>query len=183
MQLAGYHSHLNGLEFLQVQKPRAWGEIRDTIETLDANKLKKKRGYSPKAINVALVSSFQQHQWGESRGDEHIHSDTNHLFKDRIGVALQFGASGFGPYDIFAKHMALYVGDVIDVGIAILPMKQLQAQMSSGVACYEGELYNLIREGRAVPAVPLVLIGLAPSHPQNISAKEELGIAPRSRQS
>jgi hypothetical protein len=39
-------------------------------------------------------------------------------------------------------------------------MKSLQQQMSSGVAYYEGELYNVIRQGRGVPAVPLVLIGV-----------------------
>jgi hypothetical protein len=60
------------------------------------------------------------------------------------------------------KHLAFYVGDVIDVGIEILPMKELQQQMSSGVGYYEGELYNLVREGRGVPAVPLVLIGVVP---------------------
>lgn len=53
-------------------------------------------------------------------------------------------------------------GDVIDVAVEILPMKELQNQMSSGVAYYEAELYNLIREGRGVPAVPLILIGIAP---------------------
>jgi len=36
----------------------------------------------------------------------------------------------------------------------------LQSQMSSGVAYYEGELYNVIRQGRGVPAVPLVIIGI-----------------------
>ena len=39
-------------------------------------------------------------------------------------------------------------------------MKALQEEMSSGVPYYEGELYNLIREGRGVPSVPLMLIGL-----------------------
>lgn len=58
--------------------------------------------------------------------------------------------------------MAFFVGDLIDVGIEILPMKELQEKMSSGVGYYEGELYNVIREGRGVPAVPLVLIGTIP---------------------
>lgn len=44
----------------------------------------------------------------------------------------------------------------------ILPMKSLQSQMSSGVAYYEGEFYNVVRQGRGVPAVPLVLIGIEP---------------------
>lgn len=82
--------------------------------------------------------------------------------KDRVAVEVQFGKYAFVAYDLFVKHMAFYVGDVIDVGIEILPMKELQAEMSSGVAYYEGELYNLIREGRGVPAVPLVLVGVAP---------------------
>ncbi len=34
--------------------------------------------------------------------------------------------------------------------------------MSSGVGYYEGALYDLARQGRGVPAVPLILIGLAP---------------------
>jgi hypothetical protein len=82
--------------------------------------------------------------------------------KERVAVEVQFGKYSFVAYDLFVKHMAFFVGDVIDVGVEILPMKELQGQMSSGVAYYEGELYNLIREGRGVPAVPLVLIGVAP---------------------
>ena len=50
---------------------------------------------------------------------------------------------------------------IIDVGVEILPMKELQAHMSSGPSYYEGELYNLIRGGRGVPPVPLVLVGVA----------------------
>jgi hypothetical protein len=80
--------------------------------------------------------------------------------KERVAVEVQFGKYSFVAYDLFVKHMAFYVGDVIDVGVEILPMKELQGEMSSGVAYYEGELYNLIREGRGVPAVPLVLIGI-----------------------
>ena len=82
--------------------------------------------------------------------------------KERVAVEVQFGKYSFVAYDLFVKHMAFFVGDVIDVGIEILPMKELQAEMSSGVAYYEGELYNLIREGRGVPAVPLVIVGVAP---------------------
>ena len=82
--------------------------------------------------------------------------------KDRVAVEVQFGKYAFVAYDLFVKHLAFFVGDVIDLGVEILPMKELQQQMSSGVGYYEGELYNLIREGRGVPAVPLILIGVAP---------------------
>jgi hypothetical protein len=82
--------------------------------------------------------------------------------KERVAVEVQFGKYSFVAYDLFVKHMAFYVGDVIDVGVEILPMKALQEEMSSGVSYYESALYDLIREGRGVPAVPLVLIGVCP---------------------
>jgi hypothetical protein len=58
--------------------------------------------------------------------------------------------------------MAFYVGDVIDVGVEVLPMKEMQTEMSSGISYFEGELYNVIRQGRGIPAVPRVIIGVAP---------------------
>ena len=51
--------------------------------------------------------------------------------------------------------------EIIDLGIEILPMKVLANEMSSGVPYYEGELYNVIRQGRNTPAVPLVIIGIS----------------------
>jgi len=80
--------------------------------------------------------------------------------KNRVALEVQFGNDSFVAYGLFAKHLACYVRDAIDVGIEVLPMKSLQAQMSSGVSYYEGELYNVIRQGRGVPAVPLVVIGV-----------------------
>ena len=41
-------------------------------------------------------------------------------------------------------------------------MKVLEREMSSGVPYYERDLLNLMRQGRGVPAVPLVLVGIAP---------------------
>ena len=82
--------------------------------------------------------------------------------KNRIGVEVQFGKYSFVAHDIFVKHMSFFVSDAIDVGIEILPMKELETQMSSGVPYYERDLLNIIRQGRGVPAVPLVLMGIAP---------------------
>ncbi|MDD5176629.1 MAG: BglII/BstYI family type II restriction endonuclease [Sterolibacterium sp.] len=82
--------------------------------------------------------------------------------KDRVAIEVQFGKYAFVAYDLFVKHLAFYVRDQIDVGIEILPMKSLQSEMSSGPGYYEGELYNVIRNRRGVPAVPLVMVGIAP---------------------
>ncbi len=82
--------------------------------------------------------------------------------KQRVALEVQFAKYAFVAYDLFVKHLAFYVRDEIDVGIEILPMKLLQQEMSSGPGYYEGELYNVIRNGRGVPAVPLVIVGIAP---------------------
>jgi hypothetical protein len=99
----------------------------------------------------------------EEAGEEPIFSfNQTDFVKDRVAVEVQFGKYAFVAYDLFVKHLAFYVGDHIDVGVEILPMKALQKDMSSGVPYYEGEFYNVVRQGRGVPAVPLVLVGIGP---------------------
>ena len=82
--------------------------------------------------------------------------------KERVAVEVQFGKYAFVAHDLFVKHLSFYVSDIIDVGMEILPMKELEREMSSGVPYYERDLLNVLRQGRGVPAVPLVLVGVAP---------------------
>ena len=60
------------------------------------------------------------------------------------------------------KHTFFYGRGDIDAGVEIIPMHSLMSQMSSGVAWYENELTNIVREGRSNPSVPIVLIGVEP---------------------
>jgi hypothetical protein len=109
------------------------------------------------------LATSEQRKEIEAAGLEAIASYNQTDFtKDRVAVEVQFGKYAFVAFDLFVKHMAFFVGDVIDLGIEILPMKELQREMSSGPGYYEGELYNLVRQGRGNPPVPLVLIGVAP---------------------
>lgn len=99
----------------------------------------------------------------EAEGKNPIYSyNQTDFVKDRVAIEVQFGKYSFIAYDLFVKHMAFYVGNEIDCGIEILPMKSMQAEMSSGPGYYEGALYDLVRQGRSVPAVPIVLIGIKP---------------------
>ncbi len=82
--------------------------------------------------------------------------------KDNIAVEVQFGKYSFVAYDLFVKHLLFYTGGVINVGIEVLPMKLMQNEMSTGIAYYEGEVYNILRHGRNNPPVPLLIIGVAP---------------------
>ncbi len=201
MKIAETYSHLNGLEFLLVHKPRLWDEICSVVSAVNAVKCKTKvskektmKGqllFSPIGMNACFKGLLRAKNWEESRvsywvtrseklirktltmppaeqkreieaaGEKPIFSyNQTDFVKDRVAVEIQFGKYAFVAYDLFVKHLAFYVGDHIDVGIEVLPMKSLQAQMSSGVAYYEGEFYNIVRQGRGVPAVPLVLVGV-----------------------
>ncbi len=203
MEIAEFYSHLNGLEFLLVHKPKLWDEIRAVVDAVDARACKVKvskektmRGkvlYSPVAMNSNFKKLLRRKKWAESRvsywvtkseklirktlsmdpkaqKEEIINAGEIPIFsynqtdfvKERVALEVQFGKYSFVAYDLFVKHLAFYVGDKIDLGIEILPMKALQAEMSSGVPYYEGEFYNVIRQGRGVPAVPLVLVGILP---------------------
>jgi len=84
------------------------------------------------------------------------------FIKERVAVEVQFGKYAFVAHDLFVKHMSFYIADDIDVGIEIVPIKSLERQMSSGVPYYERDLFNLMRQGRGIPAVPIILIGIAP---------------------
>jgi hypothetical protein len=82
--------------------------------------------------------------------------------KDRVAVEVQLGKYAFVAHDLFVKHMSFFVNDDIDVGVEIVPMKVMEQEMSSGVAYFERDLFNLMRQGRGIPAVPIILIGIAP---------------------
>ena len=113
--------------------------------------------------NTMTLPPNEQKQQIEQAGEQPIFSyNQTDFVKDRVAIEVQFGKYAFVAYDLFVKHLAFYVRDQIDAGIEILPMKSLQAEMSSGPGYYEGELYNVIRNGRGVPSVPLVMIGVAP---------------------
>lgn len=88
--------------------------------------------------------------------------------KDRIAIEVQFGKYAFVAFDLFVKHLLFYSGDLIDLGIEVLPMKCMLSdpaggrRMSTGIAYFEGEVYNILRHGRNSPPVPLLIIGIAP---------------------
>lgn len=133
---------------------RGWKEVRTDYWVTDDLDLIRK--------TIALPAKEQKRLIEEQNKKAFKSYNQTDFQKNRIAIEVQFGKYAFISYDLFVKHMAFYVGDKIDVGIEILPMKNMQAKMSSGIGCYENGLYDIARQGRGVPAVPLVLIGIEP---------------------
>ncbi len=110
---------------------------------------------------LALPFEEQKQFLKDSGVQEPIHSYKQTDFvKDGIAVEVQFGKYAFVAFDLFVKHLLFYSGGLIDLGIEILPTKKMQSEMSSGVAYFEGEVYNLLRHGRSNPPVPLLILGI-----------------------
>ena len=199
-----YYSHLNGLEFLIVHKPKLWQEILKVIEKVDSSTTltkisseKTKKGkllYSPSALNSLFKDEFTKLNWQEMRTHYYVNEDLQttknivairderlqrqnienagftayrtynqvDFVKERVAVEVQFGKYFAVQYDLHVKHTFFYERGDIDVGVEIIPMHDLMKEMSSGVAWYENELTNIVREGRSNPSVPIILIGVAP---------------------
>ena len=118
----------------------------------------------PELIRKTIhLGEHEQRAMIEAAGKTPIRSSHQTDFvKNRVAVEIQFGKHRFIAYDIFVKHPAFYVNDAIDVGVEILPMQAMQAKMWSGPGYYECALYDIARQGRLVPAVPLVIVGVEP---------------------
>lgn len=104
----------------------------------------------------------EQKRYLQSQGIEsplHSYKQTDFV-RDMVAVEVQFGKYAFVAFDLFVKHLLFYSGGKINIGVEILPTKKMQEKMSSGVAYYEGEVYNILRQGRNTPAVPLLILGI-----------------------
>jgi hypothetical protein len=183
MKIVETYSHFNGLEFLKIHRKKIWEEINSAIHLVDADTCKindsreeNASGYNSIVLNNYFKKLLIDLGWKDNHNDDSIrktktkefrettsfNSNESNFIKERISLEIQLNNCYYETPILFERHLARYVVDMIDVGISILPMKSLQIQMSSGVPYYEGELYNVIRQGRGVPAVPLVIVGIMP---------------------
>ncbi len=113
--------------------------------------------------SIALPYS-EQKTFLIERGEENpikSYKQTDYI-KEGLAIEVQFGKYAFVAYDLFVKHMLFYSGGVINLGIEVLPTKAMQGEMSTGIAYYEGEVYNVMRQGRNNPPVPLLILGIEP---------------------
>ena len=141
-------------EFKRSFEQRGWKGRRITNWIADDEKL---------ARILINMSPVEQKAKITSLGlDPLMTSNETDFVKDRCAVEVQLGKYSFVAHDLHVKHLTFYQSDAIDVGIEIVPMKEMERQMSSGVPYFERDLFNMVRQGRSSPAVPIVLVGIQP---------------------
>ena len=112
---------------------------------------------------IERMNYSEQREYLESLGHPLVSSSTQtDSIKQRVAVEVQLGNYFAVTYDLFVKHFSFFNCGVIDVGVEIVPTKELQAEMSSGPPFFEKEVHNVLRHGRSSPAVPVWMIGISP---------------------
>ena len=112
---------------------------------------------------VGIRDRLKQKRMIEAKGFK-AYSTNNQVdfVKDRVAVEVQFGKYFSVAYDLHVKHTFFFLRNDIDVGIEIVPTKAMCLKMDTGVAWFENEVANVIREGRSNPTVPIVMLGIEP---------------------
>ncbi len=144
MKVTDTFSYFNGLEFLLIQRPQIWEEITEILSEIeDMN---------------ALSSVLPLNGWTNCQTGKDGQQDACFV-KDRVAIDFQFGRNAFSRS--FARQLAYYVSDEIDVGVYVLPADALQEDGPDKFASLDEKmLRKMLQRGHGLPAAPLVLVGV-----------------------
>ncbi|MDX2083013.1 MAG: BglII/BstYI family type II restriction endonuclease [Rickettsiales bacterium] len=177
MKIIYEYSHLGGKQILQVDHPKIYKEIKDSIfsiKKIEKNKISKEKTmsgemlYSPVELNKKFKDQFNKKGYKELRDTYDIKIPNYQkiikgsfkqidFVKEKVLVEVQFGKYAFMFYDM-AKFQYFFNENKADVGVEIVPCHNLQQQMSSGVSYGEQLVYDIERLKRHFPAVPVYVI-------------------------
>jgi hypothetical protein len=157
MRIERVHSHLNGMEFIQVHRLRLWKQVERIVTVVDADACRNKEGGS--WLRAEFRLRLMQRGWKDGPA---ISRDQTNLVKDRIAVGVRFGEDSNLVRAFSYNHLASYIRDEIDVGVEILATESMEPHASPGIGTYDLVIDEVARRGRGAPAVPLVIIGVTP---------------------
>lgn len=189
MIVAGQYSFKRGQEVIQTNYATELDSIRSIIASINADEhhtkvskettMNGKLLYSPPSLNRAYKAAFEERGWREERVLCDYPTDFYtegyqpsrpmrgafreiDFVKNRVGVEVQFGKYAFMVYNVCAKMTIFHNLDFIDVGVEIVPIKDLAAEMSTGVSYFEQIVWDLQQRGEADIDIPVLILGVAP---------------------
>ncbi|MCL4487047.1 MAG: BstYI [Chloroflexi bacterium] len=176
MKVVYEYSHLGGAEIMQVRYSEWNSEIYQTISGVRARRSKiseekTKRGralFSPIDMNAQFKRAFAARGYQELRDNYTITIPGSTVsipgtfkqvdfVKAKLLVEVQFGKYAFMFYDL-AKFQYFFNENKCDVGIEIVPCREMKHQMSGGVSYGEQLVYDIERQNLNFPLVPIKLI-------------------------
>ncbi len=188
MIIAGVYSFKGGKEVLEADFASELHDIEDVIAAVDAAKHRVKASkektmvgrnlYSPISLNKAFKDEFKKREWEQIRifceypaqyyapGYTPAQSVKGafremDFVKRKIGIEVQFGKYAFMVYNVAAKMTIFHNHGIIDVGVEIVPIKELADEMSTGVSYFEQFVWDLEHRGVADIDIPVLILGIA----------------------
>jgi hypothetical protein len=187
VRIVGIYSFKNGKEVIETHFPAELEEIKHIIATVDGplykTKVSKEKTmpgrmlYHPNSLNRAFKKEFSTLGWRNHK----IFCDYSSEFytpdyalpdalrgasreidfvKNRVGVEVQFGKYAFMVYNVCAKMTIFHNQGFIDVGVEIVPVKELAYEMPSGVSYFEQFVWGLDYRGVANIDIPVLILGI-----------------------
>jgi hypothetical protein len=136
-------------------------EFKRIFESLKWNSVRRDFYVSDDHSTVKVLETLtyeEQKKYLQEHGRPLVHSyNQTDFVKDQVAIEVQLGKYFAVTYDLFVKHLSFYNIGIIDVGVEIVPSKNMQQQMSSGVPFFEKEVHNVLRHGRTTPPVPIII--------------------------
>lgn len=179
MKIAQQYDHKGAIALLEKNFPGLLSEVIEGIESIDISGFKLKETkesgsrfqsgqllYSPIHMNRAMAEVLRSKGWYPSRitlkspTSGHIGFREMDGLKEKVGLEIQFGKYAFMGYDILGKFPIFAKRGIIEVGIEIVPTKELAMEMSSGVSHFEQITADLHERGAADLDVPTLILGL-----------------------
>lgn len=189
MIVGGIYSFNKGQEVIEANYSRELSEILDVIESVDSvvHKTKVseektmlgKRLFKPSSLNTSFKKEFVKRGWNPNSRvlcdhptnfytseysppsvTQNAYREIDFL-KNRLGVEVQFGKYAFVVYNVCAKMTIFHNEGFIDAGVEIVPLKELAAEMSTGVSYFEQFVWDLEHRGVSDIDIPVLIIGIA----------------------
>ncbi len=189
MKIVGFYSFNGGAEAVQKKHAKELNEVKQILTRVDTKKHKTKQSeektmpgkvlYSPRSLNKEISDSFLAMGWEKKRVlcdyPTEYYSEGYEppkiskgafremdFIKNKLGVEVQFGKYSFMVYNVCAKMTIFHNMGFIDVGIEIVPVKELAEDMSSGVSYFEQFVWDLEQRGVSNIDIPVLILGVTP---------------------
>jgi hypothetical protein len=181
MIVAEYHSHKNGLKFIEKNYPNELAEVHQAVKQVDAvSALRKKSDeatkpallFSPPALNKAMKMFLHPLGWTDvADGGKKGFREPRLTFadsqfremdgiKNHVGLEIQFGKYAFMGYDIFSKMPIFNKHGLIKCGIEVVAMPRVVQNMSTGVSSFNQIRLDMVERGEADLDIPTLIIGI-----------------------
>ncbi|MBI2128991.1 restriction endonuclease [Candidatus Woesearchaeota archaeon] len=187
MKILGIYSFKNGEEIINKKYSKELKEIKEVISKINAENYLTKESkektmpgemlYSPVELNKAFKDEFSKLGWKNhkitcdypkkfyvegytTKSPKNPPYRDMDFVKNRLGVEVQFGKYSFMVYNVCAKMTIFNKLNIIDVGVEIVPIKELANMMSTGVSYFEQFVWDLEKRGIADIDIPVLILGI-----------------------